>query len=474
MKKYYIALFFICVACTIPYIKSDLFINQYDDTYITYRYAINFAEGNGLVFNAGERTDAASSFLYTMLLSFFYAIGFKNLEIVASVVGFISLYTSALYTYKFSIELSSSKITAFIFSSLLVINGFYSGWALSGMESTLFAALTVISLFYIITAPLSVCAFIFVVLSSLTRFEGIFILLPYLMVYYTNGKPRRMLIQAMLAMFIFLFFYEIKFLYYNVFISHAYEMKKIASYYRSNPIYLIKLWCVFVSGVVLLALFTMIRKKYFCVLLYFISVYVVLLLGPYSDWGRYSIFLLPIVYAFAAPSFDFIYTNSCSCKKVYILIPLLLSMVLVYQSILGYKYNYLNMKDLSVHQECRRKLGDFINAEIDSGSIIISSDIGAIAYVAKNNKFVDLMGLTSYDVLNNYKIGKNFDDILLNKGVCYVADTNVDGNYFERFLSSFGITNKKINYNISLEPLYLCSVKKELVFSVNKVLRTPQ
>ena len=34
--------------------------DQYDDSYITYRYAANWAEGRGLVFNRNERTRGGS------------------------------------------------------------------------------------------------------------------------------------------------------------------------------------------------------------------------------------------------------------------------------------------------------------------------------------------------------------------------------------------------------------------------------
>jgi len=43
--------------------------DQYDDSYITYRCAVNLADGRGLAFNAGERTSCASSLLYAALLA---------------------------------------------------------------------------------------------------------------------------------------------------------------------------------------------------------------------------------------------------------------------------------------------------------------------------------------------------------------------------------------------------------------------
>ena len=37
-----------------------------DDAFISYRYALNLVEGKGLVFNAGERVEGYSNFLWTL------------------------------------------------------------------------------------------------------------------------------------------------------------------------------------------------------------------------------------------------------------------------------------------------------------------------------------------------------------------------------------------------------------------------
>src|SRR5437868_1942959 len=59
-----------------------------DDAFITFRYATNFAEGNGLVFNAGElpRAEGITSPLYSVLLAAAPAVGL-NIEIFAKLVG---------------------------------------------------------------------------------------------------------------------------------------------------------------------------------------------------------------------------------------------------------------------------------------------------------------------------------------------------------------------------------------------------
>ncbi|MFA5135580.1 MAG: hypothetical protein WC505_07400 [Patescibacteria group bacterium] len=51
-----------------------------DDIFITYRYAENFSNGNGLVFNAGECTEGYTTFLWTILISLCYKAGLGSRE----------------------------------------------------------------------------------------------------------------------------------------------------------------------------------------------------------------------------------------------------------------------------------------------------------------------------------------------------------------------------------------------------------
>ena len=40
-----------------------------DDAYITFRYARNFAEGRGLVYNPGERIEGYTNFAWTVMVA---------------------------------------------------------------------------------------------------------------------------------------------------------------------------------------------------------------------------------------------------------------------------------------------------------------------------------------------------------------------------------------------------------------------
>lgn len=63
---------------------------NFDDPYITYRYAVNLAEGRGFLYNVGERTISTTTPLYAILLVPVYMVGW-DIPTVASSIGAISL-----------------------------------------------------------------------------------------------------------------------------------------------------------------------------------------------------------------------------------------------------------------------------------------------------------------------------------------------------------------------------------------------
>ena len=55
-----VVLFVVCATIVMPFMP--------DDSYVTYRYAEQFAEGNGLAYNTGgERVEGYSNFLWVMI-----------------------------------------------------------------------------------------------------------------------------------------------------------------------------------------------------------------------------------------------------------------------------------------------------------------------------------------------------------------------------------------------------------------------
>ena len=77
------------ILAVILYYYSKVFNFIQDDSFITYRYVKNFTEGNGLVFNIGEKVEGYTCFLWVILLSGVKSFGFNFIS-ASQVLGIIS------------------------------------------------------------------------------------------------------------------------------------------------------------------------------------------------------------------------------------------------------------------------------------------------------------------------------------------------------------------------------------------------
>ncbi len=117
-----------------------------DDAYISYRYAKNFSEGHGLVFNQGDRVEGYSNLLYVLMLTPVFFLGAAKhvylvsvvLNIVFAVVG---LYVFARHAYdRFGYTNGALASLLFALTPPLWI------WVGSGMETALVLFVTLLIL----------------------------------------------------------------------------------------------------------------------------------------------------------------------------------------------------------------------------------------------------------------------------------------------------------------------------------------
>ncbi|WP_438007287.1 hypothetical protein WME89_00285 [Sorangium sp. So ce321] len=111
-----------------------------DDAYISYRYARNFARGLGLVYNAGERIEGYTNFLWTVLLAAGIKVGLDP-DVLAKVLGGLAACGSLGALYLLSDRLRPRGaipcIATWLFASSIV----QSGYAVFGLETPLFVLL---------------------------------------------------------------------------------------------------------------------------------------------------------------------------------------------------------------------------------------------------------------------------------------------------------------------------------------------
>jgi len=146
-----------------------------DDAYISYRYAQNAIDGHGLVFNAGERVEGYTNFLWVILLILGGKLGFDfdttaKAFGIASAIGLLTLAVFATRRAWQAANLGNGVIPGIAAAIVLAANGSLAYWAVSGLETVFFAALAVAAL-YAWTVR-SNWLIPLLVLASLTRPEG--------------------------------------------------------------------------------------------------------------------------------------------------------------------------------------------------------------------------------------------------------------------------------------------------------------
>ncbi|MFH1010682.1 MAG: hypothetical protein V1784_05545 [bacterium] len=89
----------VTLACVVVVVLFTLYgyrNEQLDDSYIFYSYAQNLANGNGYVFNIGQRVNATTSPLYTILLALLHralrVFPFVTIPLIGHLIGVISLF----------------------------------------------------------------------------------------------------------------------------------------------------------------------------------------------------------------------------------------------------------------------------------------------------------------------------------------------------------------------------------------------
>jgi len=118
-----------------------------DDAYISFRYARNLVEGNGLVFNAGERVEGYTNFLWTVMSAAPLAAGYED-PLPAMHRAALALWFSTYgLLLVFGLYLVSRRVyTAPLMAAPLVAHWSFNQWYLSGMETPLVAFLTLLVL----------------------------------------------------------------------------------------------------------------------------------------------------------------------------------------------------------------------------------------------------------------------------------------------------------------------------------------
>jgi hypothetical protein len=130
--------FFLCLICVIL-VQGLQAPNFFDDAYITFRYARNISQGQGFVYNQGEKVLGTTSPLFALLLA--GPAWVFDTEVIPSTSFYISVLADTinlLLIYRLARELFKNQILAILTAIVFLLQPFRINVATGGMETSLF------------------------------------------------------------------------------------------------------------------------------------------------------------------------------------------------------------------------------------------------------------------------------------------------------------------------------------------------
>ena len=238
-----------------------------DDAYISYRYANNLLAGLGLVFNAGERVEGYTNFLWTLWITPGLALGYtaegwSQFWGIACYVGSVSL----LITYHFRLrQLVSTGPLALPIAALGA--AFHLDWniyATSGLETSLYTFLLLVGYLLLTPAALGpkqlVASGLVFGLAALTRPDGILLAAIAGLFVVLTATPRFQctLIYSLSVAVLWVPFVAWRLLYYEDFFPNTYYAKSAyltwyAQGWQYAVLYFRKYWALLPAPLCLLA-----------------------------------------------------------------------------------------------------------------------------------------------------------------------------------------------------------------------------
>ena len=427
-----------------------------DDAFITFRYVENFIHGNGLVFNIGEKVEGYTNFLWLLLLSLFALLGMNIIDISQYLsVGFGVM--TLIMTFKISVLIrlkdeaktskksktpavsggNSAKLLDLIPVILTAFVGAFQYWSISGMETSMFVALSFLGIYYylrdmdkpgvVFTYPVALF------LASLTRPEGMYvfgiIILHKIIMAFRKDKGGAIksllskdnlltysvyVLPMILFMLFRLAYYGYPFpntFYAKTGFSAVYLETGWGYFWDFTSGYL--LWGIaFISPLVLFKRKEIFSQTLLIFMMYFLyTIYIISIGGDVLPLYRFFFFVGPLVFILFGKVLTLVYfyikQNMTGGKPAGAV-----AVVLIAVCLYSY-YNYSNQKEaidqkMQLENGLVQKMqiaGEWFNKKQQEKGATLNvgaTTIGALSYYAGDKvNIIDMLGLTDEEVAHN-------------------------------------------------------------------------
>jgi hypothetical protein len=211
--------------------------NITDDAYISLRYARNFAEGRGLVFNAGERVEGYTCFLWVLLLGWLKRMGAAPDLVSASRLAGVVSAIGALFVLHRMRRSSAAAPRAGGFNSIVLAGAYFPlvYWSFSGMETGLYLLVWLLGAAFFCAylrgeggAGAAGWSGVFLVLAMMTRPETYLLVPVHVALIWARERrpaPRSLFAFGAPILFVFLPYFAWRWSYYGYPFPNTYYAK---------------------------------------------------------------------------------------------------------------------------------------------------------------------------------------------------------------------------------------------------------
>ena len=397
----------ILLALLAIFVVHSLFLDfTQDDAFISFRYAKNFVDGDGLVFNPGERVEGYTNFFWILLLSLFLRLGF-DIIIVSKILGVICGALIIVLVYLFSCRYIDQGhwYLRLIAPGFLVSNSAFAFWSISGLETSFFALGVLLSFWvYLYKRKLAV---VFLALSSLIRPEGILVFLIFLIYKFFVEKNSLKecgiyltgFVLLLLPHFVFRYFY-----YHDLLPNPFYAKVGLSGESLKNGIGYFWLFLKHYGfwGILYLVPVYLYKRsdnqlRLFALIIFVYTFYIIGVGGDVLKVHRFFIPLLPFIYLFAGKmAFDFFteFRNRIAPRVVVVVTFIALGLTFYLP-----RSGVLEIRSLEQGLVDNMKfIAENLRAHFGADLTLAVSTIGSISYYSSGSRVIDMLGLTDKEI----------------------------------------------------------------------------
>jgi len=371
-----------------------------DDAFITFRYANNFLDGHGLVYNIGERVEGYTNFLWTIFMILGGLIGIDMigfsafLGVACGLASIVLLFFTARLALQ---ELNQSRRDVLAGLSCLILSLVYSFayWTVAGLETAAFTLMVAAALyFYLKNSYLTVAA---LVLATLLRPEGglvFFFIVIYEIISRRSFSRYALLIVAGYIIFL-LPLAAFKLSYYHSLLPNpfyaktSFDFRQMAHGLEYTGRYF---WHYFAAGIFLVPALISIRKfgrplRLIMIFLLVYTLYITLIGGDVLKVHRFFVPIMPLFALAAIAGLYFLFRGK----------PLFIFSIAVLAA-----WQLYIPKDFVDTFHGREKgfaikmilLMNNLTAHDQSDFTVATSTIGMVGYKLMGHDVIDMLGLT--------------------------------------------------------------------------------